>query len=279
MSVMFADAAPAEVPQTDIPGVVLNQVVAVVDGEPVTALDLPSPKVGTRAKSSSDQRLRDEVDRVAFEKLILKEAQKRGIAVTAEMLAEYEKQILARNNLTQTQFLKELRAQGYTRKEYLQKISLDLTKARIVQTFLGPIPEVSEAQVDKFISSNPRLRPPADKLKLELLKLKPGEKLRKTSEFTSHQNYRHAGYVSKKDLREDLLALIDKARPGVVSGPHGFADGVYYFRYSSGARSIPGHVREQIKQKLHSDQIDKMLRDYYNKELLQKYEVTFPSAL
>ncbi len=116
-------------------------VAAVVDGQPVFSWQLDS----TLRTRYGQQTLEGMIGEV----LIQKEAQKAGVAVSADDLKEKQKEILSSLG-TEVSLDDFLKFQGLTEADFNQQLKMQLTVERLLTKDM----KVSEADIDNFIATN-----------------------------------------------------------------------------------------------------------------------------
>lgn len=118
-------AGPAAVAAVEV----INRIVATVDGEPITAHEVRRYAEERHAREVDKQAL---LDAVITEKILEREIAVRKITAKKEDVDNYVAEVLARNKLTEEQFVKALKQQGLTLEKYRARIKREIERTQLV---------------------------------------------------------------------------------------------------------------------------------------------------
>ncbi|MCB2191417.1 MAG: SurA N-terminal domain-containing protein [Deltaproteobacteria bacterium] len=142
--------------------VVVNRVVAIVDDEVITSLDLDKSIRRLKmdlARMEAMQRgggvppaqiKRMALERMIDEKIFAKEVKKAGLSVSDQELDHFINRIKQSNNLSDDDFVASLSRQGMTLKEYRADLRRDILKQRLITQEVKKHVVISDAEVEKY---------------------------------------------------------------------------------------------------------------------------------
>ncbi|MFH2126833.1 MAG: SurA N-terminal domain-containing protein, partial [Pseudomonadota bacterium] len=146
--------------------VVVNRVVAIVDDEVVTSLDLDRAIRRLKmdlARMEAMQRgggvppaqiRRMALERMVDEKIFAKEVKKSGLSVSDEELDHYINRIKQSNKLSEEDFVASLSRQGMTLKEYRDDLRRDILKQRLINQQVRKHVVISDAEVEQYYKAH-----------------------------------------------------------------------------------------------------------------------------
>ncbi len=141
---------------------VVNRVVAIVDEDVITSLDLDRAirrlKMDMARMEAMQQGggvpptqvRRMALERMIDEKIFAKEVKKAGLAVSDEELDHFIARIKQANNLSDEDFVASLSRQGMTLEEYRDDLRKDVLKQRLINQAVRKQVVVSDAEVEKY---------------------------------------------------------------------------------------------------------------------------------
>ena len=141
---------------------VVNRVVAIVDDEVVTSLDLEKSVRRIKmdlARMEAMQRgggvppsqiRRMALERMIDERIFAKEVKKAGLMVGDEELDHFIDRIKRSNNLSDEDFVASLSRQGITLEEYRSDLRRDILKQRLINQKVKKHVVISDAEVEKY---------------------------------------------------------------------------------------------------------------------------------
>lgn len=146
--------------------VVVNRVVAIVDDEVITSLDLDRAIRRLKmdlARMEAMQRgggvppaqiRRMALERMIDDKIFAKEVKKAGLVVHDQELDHYIDRIKRSNKLSDEDFVASLSRQGMTLKEYREDLRRDILKQRLINQKVQKHVVISDAEVEKYYKDN-----------------------------------------------------------------------------------------------------------------------------
>ncbi len=146
---------------------IVDRIVAVVNGEPITLYELEQrakPFLDKYLKGIKDPKIRAEkrqeilnqvLPQMIDETLVDQEVKKRGLKVTDQEINDAIKQILKRNNLTLEQFKKILASSGSSFKEYKGELAKELLRLQLIQSEVKSKIVITDEQINNYIKSHP----------------------------------------------------------------------------------------------------------------------------
>jgi len=146
---------------------IVDRIVAVVNGQPITLYELQQrakPLLDKYLKNIKDPKLRKEKEQEILsqvlpqmidEVLVDQEVRKRKLKVTNEEVNSAIKQILKRNHLTLKQFKEILAKSGSSFKQYKKELAKELLRLQLIQAEVKSKIVITDEQVDEYIKSHP----------------------------------------------------------------------------------------------------------------------------
>ena len=281
--------------QSDQSATVLDAVIAAVDGEPITwnalrrfisteGLDYPKTVDSTRKL----------VEKMVVSNLLVKEAEKAGLAVGDAEVSAYLERVRADNNVTEDGFEQLLHERGLTIEEYSSYVRQDILKARVLSKEIRSKIHVVDEDVNRYIAERPELKPEEGTLRLHEISLpKEGAesadqkaKLKKAlsgvsslTEFKAagRNHYRDLGYVKISELKDELAKRLLELESGGVTEL--IDEGSVYQVYmvsspvSSGDEVIDESLKAEIREKIFQVRYQEELDRFLAKELPKRYHV------
>lgn len=133
-----------------VTGTVVNRIVALVDGDPITSYEVrkfaaDDPRVAQAGASPSDV-----LEIVITKKVLEKEIEAQGIKVTDADIERYIANVRQRNNISEDQLDAALAQQGMTRARYRQQIKEELERAQLINREIRGKVSVSPEEIDRY---------------------------------------------------------------------------------------------------------------------------------
>jgi peptidyl-prolyl cis-trans isomerase SurA len=134
-----------------VSGTVVNRIVALVDGDPITMHEVST-------FSASDPRLAEAartdqagvLDLLVTQRILEKEVQAQGITITDAEIDRYIATIRQRNNLSEEQLDAALAQQGLTRARYRKQIKEELERAQLINREIRGKVSVSPEEIERY---------------------------------------------------------------------------------------------------------------------------------
>lgn len=272
--------------------VVVDRVVAVVNGEIITMSDLQ--REGQKRSEIADQRiiLEGMIDR----KLQMTAAKRNGMEVTDRELNEALADIMKRNNMEPKQFEQALVREGLTLEQYRTEFREQMTMSRLFNKFISTGLSVDEKEVREHYDLNAKQYTLPEEIRVRLLAVTVPEKasaaqraearekaealmaeIKKGGDFVrlirEHSGGPTAplggdlGFMPRGDTIPEIEAAAKDLQPGQYAGPLKAEDGYYLIRLEE--IRTPVKPFEKVK-----DEIQKML---YEQKMENNYRAFLQS--
>lgn len=280
---------------------VLDNVVAVLDGEPITASELreyrashgsPVDEPGAGKSGSLDRKLLEDM---LLSKMLQQEARELGIAVADVQIDSYVEQIQAQNGVDREGLIELLKSQGLTLEQYREQVRSDILRARVLSVRVSNKINIVDEDVERFLKEHPERVPESDGIYVQQVSFPfeyDSEKSKLTaksfaesaaSELKSGADPRQygprrfvdLGYVDPADLRSEFRSALEsmgkEEKTALVETPESF----YVLLVK--ARIEDGELSEDFKNQIKSELKDKRFREatekYITDSLPEKYQV------
>lgn len=228
------------------PSIVLNRIVAVVNGEMITFIDLQrygNPEIvrrgltkqGAEAEKAREKVYREVLDTLVTDILLRQEAERYQIKVSdSEIENEYTKYI-QRLQMNRKDFEAQLAIQGSSPQQLKERIKDSILRQRLVGMIIARKINVDEAEIRKYYEENKSEFVKQDNVKFSMILFKPGVKGQnilnsikngKTSFEAAAKKYSTAPTASKggdmgsvpwTELDESWRKVLSKMKSGEVS--------------------------------------------------------------
>ena len=161
---------------------VVNRVVAIVDDDVITSLDLDrsirrvkmdlarmeSTQPGSGGVPPTQVR-RLALERLIDDKIFAKEVKRSGIRVADEELDHYINRVKKANNLSEEDFVASLSRQGMTLQEYRDDLRKDILKQRLISREVKKMVVITDADVEKYYKDHQGEYQNLDEVKLRAI--------------------------------------------------------------------------------------------------------------
>ena len=283
---------------------VVNKIVALVDGDPITAHEVRRYGEERRAPNAPYDQL---LDAVITEKLIEKEIASRKIVAKKEDVDKYIQEVMVRNKLTEDQFQKALKQQGTSLDDYRKRIKGEMERSALVgQSMREDPPEITDADIERYYNEHKdqfatksavtirdiffpfqqgmtqqdalRVVEQAKQVRQMAENGQSFEALaRRYSQGPGAENGGLLGTFKRGEMAPQLEQIAFSLPVGEVSSPIVGPTGVHLMRIDSAQSNGPrvgiDQVKDAIRQALHSQAMDKQFRDWIAKNLKSKHHV------
>jgi peptidyl-prolyl cis-trans isomerase SurA len=284
--------------------VMLDMVIASIDGEPLTESELrqyikqqgsPLPVNLEVATFEASKYLRDMI----VETLLEREAEQAGIQVSEEEIQAYINEVRNQNNLDEEGFEKLLKQQNLTFESYKKEIKQDIVRTRLIGTVVRSKVHVVDEDIDRFLEANPQRMPKPgsvrvhqiikrfssditaedkNRLREELLTLR--DNLHDLNHFRAQggSDYIDLGYIRPSELREEFRSAINNLKDSnsqvsdVIETDIGFVILMVSGKPNK-EQLIDGDLRDEIRQEIYEAKLKERLDAFLNDELPSKYHV------
>ena len=288
------------------PAVVVDRIVATVDGDPVTAFELKEFMAAQVRPTAEGMPSRDEViDALVTQRLIVKEFEALGLKVVEEDVDRYVDTIRERNKLTKEQLEQALQQQGVTMDRYREQVRDELRRAQLINREIRGKVNVTPEEVERYYQAHledystpesitishivlqlaadapPEQVAAVQKRAADLYaELKGGadfaEVARANSEDGSAKAGGSLGTFKKGEVLDVLEKATEKLKPGQFSEPVRSNVGIHIVRLDerSGASHAPLEKQaEEIKQRLYNAALEERYNRWLREDLRKKHAV------
>jgi peptidyl-prolyl cis-trans isomerase SurA len=283
---------------------VVNRIVALVDGDPITAHQVRRYGEERRARGVAYEAL---LEAVITDKILEKEIAARKIVAKPEDVNRYVQQVMERNKLTEEQFTKALKQQGTTLEDYQTRIKGEIEKTQLVGSELRgeAAPAVSDEDVRKYYEAHKNEFAQksgvtvrdiffpfhAEMTQRDVLRVVEQAKAvkqmaddgqsfdalaRRYSQGPGADNGGLLGTFKRGEMTPQLEQAAFALNPGEVSPPIVGPNGVHLLKVDSIQAS--GHVgfdevKDDIRQGLQQQAMDHRFREWIAKNLRTRHDV------
>ncbi len=297
---------------------VVDQMVAVIDGEPYTLsnlkeyaktkLDLDFPSGDLNKVNKQDQQVLEEF---ITEKLLAAEVDQAGIKVTDEDVDKYIAQIKEKNRLSDTDLRDALGREGMTIEKYRVAVRSDLEKNEIINRQVRSKVNITAEDVEKYYQLNAKKYTSGDRVRLRhiLLSLPEGAspEVEKEAMDKAQELYKRAvagedfaelardysqgagakeggdiGWVSRGSLLKEIEDVaFNKLSVGAVSAPVRTSLGIHLVKLEmrQPGRLLPlSEVREKVRQEIYGKALEERFQKWLKTDLRRKHRVDMKIA-
>jgi peptidyl-prolyl cis-trans isomerase SurA len=139
---------------------VVNRIVATIDGEPVTQVELEQfADAARRRAGAAGETLpvlgeRDMLDELVLEKIIKKQVDSQGLAASEQQIDNYITSIRERNNLSEEQLKQVLIEQNLSWEQYRAQVRADIERANLINKEIRTKVNVSPEEVERYYKAH-----------------------------------------------------------------------------------------------------------------------------
>jgi peptidyl-prolyl cis-trans isomerase SurA len=292
-----------------VTGTVVNRIVALVDGEPVTMHEVDTfttddPRLAEAARADPAGVL----ELVITQKILSKEVEARGITISDAEIDRYIDTIKERNHITDDQLDAALAQQGLTRARYRKQIKDELERAQLINREIRGKVSVSPEEIARYQKEQSGGESAGDdqvSISHIVLKIPPGaspadveaiqaradkiyDELRNGADFAevakreSEDGAAAAGgklgTFKKGEMRDELEAAVAGLDPGEFSKPVRGENSIHIVRLDERIRAgaapqLSDQQREEIKEKLYAQALEERYARWLKEDLRQKHSV------
>ncbi len=300
-SVKVAVDATPETPE------IVDRIVATIDGEPVTLVELKSFSEQMRQRGGDDVPVTDRgmLDELVLEKILHKQIEAQGVGASTQQVDAYISSIKERNHLDDAQLKQALTAQGLIWDQYRAQVKNDIERAALINKEIRNKVNVPPEEVERYYKEHLSDYGAPGKAHVRLLSIlvPPGatdeqkaslraeaERLRKEAaggkDFATlaKEHSQGPGAADGGDIGEvtsgSMQSEFDKAvfalKEGEVSEVVGTDSGFHIFKLekllSAGHQPL-AEVSGDIKEKLYRQSIESRYDRWLKEDLRAKYDV------
>lgn len=292
--------------------IIIDTIVASVDGKPISLQDvgkrLNPPRVLSSNDLSKDIEARSALDALIMEKLIVLEADARKLGVSNSEIEEYINEVATRNKLTRGAFEAALAQEHKSLDEYKKDLKVDILRSKLTSNYVRGAVSVSDGEVDAYIKEHPQYSSDSAKLRLRQIilrsdkhteeeakkilqealdKVKSGEdfaNLAKTmSESGEAADGGSLGLVAESDLTSAIFDAVFSLNPGEVSSIVKSPAGYHIFKVEERlAPSKSGDdkdskqtnpIKEEVRKILYDQKVQEKMSTFFVNDLYKLHVV------
>lgn len=286
--------------------IVIDAVVASVDGKPITIQDIASrlalPRELAIKDLQSDSESKAALEAIIFEKVILQEAETKKLGVSNSEIEEYINEVATRNNLSREAFELALKNENKNIEQYKSMLRVDILKSKLTSSYVRGTVSVSEEEIDAYIEEHHELSKSGSKVKLRQIlvkkegrseeealaimrsideKLKSGldfvELAREISEGSEAKDGGLLGVLPEEDLSRDIFDAIFALKSGDVSAITSTPLGYHIFkledRLVSDQKEDNQKVRDEVKKIIYDRKVQERMGSYFTNEIYKFHTV------
>ncbi|MGE3496852.1 MAG: peptidylprolyl isomerase [Candidatus Binatia bacterium] len=294
----------------EVSGTVVNRIIALVDGDPITSHELEQfrtrdPRIAQAAATASNA---DLLDVLITDRIVAKEVEAQGITVSDAEIDRYIDDVRKQNRLTEEQLEYALAEQGLTPKVYRKQIADEIARAQLINreirskvsvspeeierhqkaeggaTALSEAEEVSVSQImlqipkDASAEQIAAIEEQANKLHQELQNGADfSDVARRSSQDGAAKSGGKLGTLKVEELRPELAAALAELEIGEYSRPVKSSSGFHIVRLderiSAGQPKVTDADREEIKQKLYTKALEERYARWLKEDLRDRHTV------
>ena len=291
---------------TPAPALVVNKIIATVDGDPVTMYEVhrfgQTNLQGRQLAAANPSAL---LDAVITEKLIAREVSDKGIVVRDEDVTRYVEQIKERNKLDDAGLQQALAAQGLTMEAYRAQLRGEIQKAQLINREIRGKVSITPEDVRRYYDAHKEEyeTPARTQVAQILLRLEPGappdrvaaitakaEELRvridkgadfatmarEYSEDPSGQHGGDLGWFKPGELLDELERATAKLDVGEVSEPVRTRAGLHLLKVEAReGEAAEGYTAasDAIKEKLYNEALEERFQRWITEDLPKQHNV------
>jgi len=297
---------------------VIEQVIAVVNGEPYTLTDLSSFAKTRLSKTFPTGNLqqinaadRDVLEQFITNKLMEAEVREAGVRVTDDDVDRYIEQVKKNNRLSDDDFKASLAREGMNLASYKISVKTELEKAEILDRQVKRKVSITDEDVERYYKLNSKNYRTNERAKIRHILLTLSEQAppdrvnavsaeakelykriaagedfaalaREYSEGAGRADGGDIGWVNKGTLIAALEEVaFDKLKPGQVSEPFRTTMGMHIVKLEareSGSVLPLSSVAPKIKQELLNKAMEERFAKWLKSDLRRKYRVDIKLA-
>ena len=302
---LAAAAALAALVPTGASALVVNRIVATIDGAPVTLYELKQfarKTIRGRDLTSADRS--GLLDALILNKIIDIESKAQGLDVPESEIDTYIKDVMERNRLDEMQLRQALEAQGIDYESYREQIRAEVQRQRLVAREIRGKVNISPEEIERYYEANREQYSTASRTRVaHIVFLLPEgapsqaalaakakadaayEELRDGADFAELAEQRSEdggadggmlGWFKPGELVDALDDTVAELSVGTYSepvrGPQGYHILKVVERESAGYEPLEQHA-EEIKEKLYAAALEERYERWIGEELRQRHHV------
>lgn len=292
---------------------VVEQLVAVVDGEPYTLTNLGSyakSKMGREFPTGDLKKInpndREVLEQFITDKLLESEIREAGIKVSDEDVEQYIGQIKAKNRLTDEDLKTALAREGQTLASYRASVKSELEKSEIINRQVRAKVNITNEDIERYYKANAKKYRADDRARIRHIllalpenpapdtvqaaqakaadlykRIRAGEDFgqlaREFSDGAGNADGGEIGWVKRGTLISGIEEVaFEKLAVGQVSEPFRTSMGIHIVKLEARETGSPlplATVAPQIKEELYQKALDERFAKWLKTDLRRKHRV------
>ncbi|MHC1751835.1 SurA N-terminal domain-containing protein [Humidesulfovibrio sp.] len=276
---------------------VVDGVVALVNGKIITKFEYDERLRPIYEQTRGRQLSTDELGQIATlrrkileqmvdDMLLQQEAERYKFKVTDAEVEEQIKQFIAKRNISQDEFNRQLALQRLTRPEFANNMRRDMIRHRLIGGAVSNKVVVTDSEVEQVYNERKAefskdsmiqlgiilipsgMSPTELKAEIESGRMTFAEAANRYSQGPGVGNGGDIGFIAWKDLAPEWNAALAGLKPGQITQPvhiQDFAGLLQVISLKEGEELALDSVREQIYQSLHEAKFEKVFQEYMQK--------------
>lgn len=289
-------------------GTVVNRIVALVDGDPITAYELKDFSAGDPRLQQAAEANRGEVlELLVTKRVIEKEVERQGIVIQEAEIDRYVDNIKQRNNIDDMQLEAALGQQGITREKYRAQVRDELQRAQLINREIRGKVSVSPEEIERYAREHGEggaaddeqvtishivLKLPPDATAAQVAEVEAradkiyeelddgadfAEVAARESEDGAAKSGGKLGTFKRGEMREDLEAAVADLEPGEISKPVKGPTSINIIRLDerigAGDSELSEAKMTEIKEKLYAEALEERYNRWLKEDLRQRHHV------
>ena len=290
-------------------GKMVNRVVAVVDGFPITLYQYEQYIVhntgGQKLGALTEEQKLQIIEGLITDTLISMQAQQLGLNVTPDDVQNYMDQIMLANDLDQATLIAALAQQGLDEQGYRRQVRRELLKNQLVSRDIRQKVNITDEDVARFYKDNPEqfsvpaavelshilfLIPPgansdtmaavSEKARRAHMRLVSGESFEKVaremSEAPDGSDGGKIGRIKKGQMMPEIESVAFVLPAGDISHPVRSPVGLHILKVDSreNADLVPlDKIQEQIRDRLYAEAIQERFDNWADEDLREDHVI------
>jgi parvulin-like peptidyl-prolyl isomerase len=296
--------------QAVIGGTVVNRILALVDGEPITLYELKDFANGDpRLKGALVSNNAEVLDLLITKHLISKEVEKQGIVVQDADVDRYIAGIRERNKIDEDQLEAALAQQGLSKERYRNQVREELQRAQLINREIRGKVSVSQEEIERYYKEHESDAPAEGSVTISQIflkiptdatpeqvgvveahankiydELKDGadfaDVAKRESEDGAAKTGGKLGTFKKGEMREDLETAVAHLDAGEFSKPVRSSTGIHIVRVdertgtvSTGTVAMPEGKADEIKEQLYAKALEERYARWLKEDLRERHHV------
>jgi len=286
----------------------LNRIVATIDGDPITLIELDRYAEIAKKRPGGDQVAVDQkaiLDELILDKIIQKQVEILGLKASDQQIDSYIESIRSRNNLSEEQLMEALKQQNMSWDQYRAQVRADIERANLINREIRAKVNVSPEEIERYYKAHldeygattkvtarlislqvPAGTNEADKAEIrakaeEVHKLAAdgGNFAKLAKEYSQGPAAAEGGDIGEiqpDEMRPEFAKAAKSLAPGQVSPLIVTADGFHILKIekSSGETHRPlAEVSDEIKEKLYKEAMETRYDRWLNQDLRARHHV------